>query len=229
MNDNNIQLMIPAECWFDAPRSTSRNYFNTFADVAHALHQAVRDELPGMFFADPAKLADCTAAYPMLVFKASRTCRNRQNQCCWDVLDTDGMSNFFRFALRNLGAGLKYVRGLAANSGKTEIAAAYAIDAMSIVKRTRFQMGQRQLLNNMLVVEGQLLLELLDLARPCPVELRAKRIATFNKRWNQLLRRFCGSFDFTAAAPALLRAATAALLQAQERATSKAMDLDWAA
>ena len=231
---NDVQvLMIPDDSWFGAPDPRTWRFFPVFTEVARALHQALRDELPRLYFRDPARFANVKQAYPMLVYQSSRPSSCRTNMFCHDVLDPVAMDTFFRMARGKLVPALDAARVAARAAGLEEASQEYeGRESRRVLKCTRKNVTYRKPINTMLVVEAALLHELIAFSGLCVPQQRARRIADFTKSWNVLLRRFCGNFDFTAAAPALLNAATAAFIKAQEKVeleSDERAPYDWAA
>lgn len=231
--NNNIELLIPADRWFAAPGPLSRHFLPVIGEVANALHQVLRDSAPEILFRDPKQVLDMYYAYPMLVFQSSSPCPKRRTTYCYDVLDAESMTLFFFQASRKLSRNLLMHRAACVALDAADAAESYNPAAhREILKAVRLRNRQRKALNTMLVTEGHLLQELIALCGNCPAKHRAKKIGNFNKRWNLLLRRFCGAVDFTELGPVLLKAATDALNRALDRLdNSKQCDepLDWAA
>ena len=230
---NEIQLMIPDERWMNAPAFQTWRFYPVYSQVARALHQSMRDELPAIYFRDPARLLNVRQSYPMLVFQASRPCTSQANLFCHDVLDAEIMDTFFRMSRAKLIHGLEAARAAALAAGLKDTAAHYyGRHAKHVIESTRKNVTFRRPLNKMLLVEAAMLHDLIAFAGKYPPSQRAKRIADFNRRWNIHLRRFFGTTDFTEAGPKLLSAATAALTRTQQKLDdefSTGTPYDWAA
>ncbi len=211
---NEIRLMIPEDCWFEAPSVSSQQFFPVFQEVALHLYEAIRAALPALYFRDAANYVDTKYALPMLTFQASQPFRPRsRNEFSYDVLNLRHMNTFFRNARKRMFRVLADARcAVAAAQLSTESMREPAY-FRKVLKDVRIHRVYRKPVNQMLVVEGRLMEELVKLSA-CgnfPVKARAKYIANFNHNWGVLLRRFCGSFDFTETGEQLLQAATVGL------------------
>ena len=102
----------PPCCWRRIPRgsarrtSATRRYFHTWQAVSLAVQSALRRWIPEIYFRDPARYEDRDAAFPLLVYAASRPCRGRpRTEFTYDVADEEVLPR----ALHQIGASLQSV------------------------------------------------------------------------------------------------------------------------
>jgi hypothetical protein len=96
--------MHPA--WTGAPQECHAAYFQTWQAVSLAAQKALRRWIPEIYFRDPARYEDRGAAFPLLVYAASRPCRGRpRTEFTYDVADTEVLPR----ALNQIGASLQNV------------------------------------------------------------------------------------------------------------------------
>ena len=226
--ERDTEIMLPKECWFAAPAQLTRRFSPVFREVSRALHQTLREAVPSLLFRDPSQLADTKYAYAILVYSASRPSGCREHtEFCYDVLDQENMTTFFRSARRKLTRKIADARSSVIAAGMDEFVDAYdPADAEKMLRWVRMHRCYRQPLNQMLVTEGRLMDELIQLSMygRCNAKDRAKHVGTFNKKWNIALRKFCGGFDFTELGPQLLKKATEALIRAQAECDATRMN-----
>jgi len=232
---NEIRLLLPDECWFDLPSEMSARFFPVFRKVGSALHAAMRNVLPAFYFREPERYADLRYALPMLTYQSSGPFQIQARDYYYDVLNRAAMDRFFKSARRRMFTTLSDARccvvaaQLKDTPGNEGIEDFYLPrNSKKVMRMVRLHDIYRRPLNQMLVVEGRMLEELIKLGacKNCGPKARAKKIADFNYAWGVLLRRFCGSTDFTPAAGDLLDAATKALrLALREASTPAEFDL----
>ena len=123
----------PPCCWRRIPRgpaprtNATRRIFSTWQAVSLAVQKALRCWIPENFFHDPARYEDRDAAFPLLVYAASRPCRGRpRTEFTYDVADAEVLPR----ALHQIGASLQSVletveRGLY-DGGRPALARRYA-------------------------------------------------------------------------------------------------------
>ncbi len=216
---NDINFLAPDDCWFSAPAERTPGFKCTFLKVSRALHQSLRDTLAPMLFSDLTRLADIQDGYTLLYYHASRPYHSK-TEFSYDVLDPVKMEKFFRLATPPFREVIANVWSSLNDAGLDRIARLYRpVSVDRIVATVRTQEHFRRRLNQMLVSEARLFTALTRLGglANCPPKVRARRSAEFIRDWNMILRRFYAGRDFTAAGPALLRAATIALVTAQRR------------
>ena len=77
LRDRAAMLLATHPAWINAPDELQQRYFQTWQVVSQALQKALRKWIPETYFGDPARYEDRDAAYPILVYAASRPCRGR--------------------------------------------------------------------------------------------------------------------------------------------------------
>src|SRR4051812_4733895 len=75
LRDRAALLMATHPAWTGAPHEVHTDYFRTWQAVSIAVQKALRRWVPDIYFADPARFEDRDAAFPLLVYAASRPCR----------------------------------------------------------------------------------------------------------------------------------------------------------
>ncbi len=212
---NNISFILPDARWLDAPAEKTPNFTKVYTAVARAVQTSLRETVPGYLFQDLKRLENLEDGYPILVFHSSRLCA--KTSFSYDVLDRAAMNKFFRLTARELVPVLAEASATLEAAGYPELADLYhPRRAAKIIRAVQKLKKYRKPLNQMLVSEGRLITELIRLSgsRYCDPKVRAQKQALFIRNWNICLKRFYMKRDFTAIAPAVLRAATQALVQA---------------
>ena len=152
----------------------------------------------------------------MLVYQASRPFRGKmRTELCYDVLNPTTMAAFFRTVRPLLGGVVETVKSRLQLEGACELAAQYEpARANAILQSVQKWAKSRRCLYVLIRAEGVLVNTLIDLAGlgALPERQRAKRLASFQKKWRFQLRRMYPATDFTWLAPELLEAATRALV-----------------
>src|ERR1043165_7867240 len=89
-----------------APHECHPAYFRTWQAVSLAVQNALRCWVPDHYFRDPARYEDRDAAFPLLVYAASRPCRGRAStEFTYDVADEEVLPR----ALYQIGASLQSI------------------------------------------------------------------------------------------------------------------------
>ena len=74
--------------WRNAPTELDPEYFRVWQRVSLALQRSVRDNVAAAYFANPATFEDRQAAYPVIVYQASRLCHGRpRTEFTYDLRD----------------------------------------------------------------------------------------------------------------------------------------------
>lgn len=74
--------------WNAAPGERDSNYFWTWQRVSLALQRWMRDGIARIYFEDLARYEDRPAAYPVIVYQASRLCHGRpRTEFTYDLRD----------------------------------------------------------------------------------------------------------------------------------------------
>ena len=127
LRDRAAMLVARHPAWIGAPHECDPAYFRTWQAVSVAVQKALRCWIPEKHFRDRARYEDRDAAFPLLVYAASRPCRGRpRTEFTYDVADTEVLPR----ALHQIGASLQSVletveRGLF-DSGHPALARRYA-------------------------------------------------------------------------------------------------------
>jgi len=127
LRDQAAMLLATHPAWTGAPHELNAAYFRTWQAVSLAVQRALRCWIPEIYFRDPARYEDRDAAYPLLVYTASRPCRGRpQTEFTYDLADEEMLPR----ALHQIGGSLQSVlktaeRGLN-DGGRSALARRYA-------------------------------------------------------------------------------------------------------
>jgi hypothetical protein len=127
LRDKAAMLLAMHPAWTGAPDERHAAYFRTWQAVSLAVQKALRCWIPEIYFRDPARYEDRDAAFPLLVYAASRPCRGRpRTEFTYDVADAEVLPR----ALNQIGASLQNVlasveRGLY-DCGRPALARRYA-------------------------------------------------------------------------------------------------------
>jgi hypothetical protein len=106
LRDSAALLLATHPAWTGAPDERHPAYFPTWRAVSLAVQQALRCWIPETYFRDPARYEDRPAAFPLLVYAASRPCLGRpRTEFTYDVADTEVLPR----ALHQIGASLQSV------------------------------------------------------------------------------------------------------------------------
>jgi hypothetical protein len=210
-----IDFPGPGLGWLAAPAERSPEFFPTFARVSEAIQTILRARVPAHYFENTRSFANVKTAYPMLVYQASRPFRGKmRTELSYDVLNPSTLAAFFR-TVRPVFAGvLEAARIRLLSEGGDELAALYeAGHAGAILQSVQKWSKSRRCLYVLIRAEGVLVNTLIELAGlgTLPERQRARRVASFQKRWRFQLRRMYPGTDFTWLASELLEAATEAL------------------
>ena len=206
-------------CWLAAPDERSPAFFPVFTEVSVAVQSALREQVPNKYFADLAAFSNTKTAYPMLVYQASHPFRGKlRTDLTYDVLNPQTLAVLFRGVKLTLPELLDRMEARLRAAGSGELAAKYARkQAPEIVQSVQRLNRSRKCLYILIRAEALLMNALVELGGlgGCPAKQQARRVAAFEKKWNFQLRRLYPANDFTWLAPALLGAATEALLSCQ--------------
>lgn len=197
--------------WTSAPAVHTQGYFPVFSRVSLALQIAMRSMIPAAYFQNSGNFRDLKSAFAMLAYEASRPLRPRvTTQMSHDVLDPAMPSRLLLGARGRIARALRSMRPRLLAEGPAELADVYAPrEAREILRLVRKSAAHRRWLFFLVRAEGAMLDALQELAGIGRLSLKAQRLrhAAFAQTWRRELRRMCPGQDFTALAPALLRAA----------------------
>jgi hypothetical protein len=117
--------------WLNAPTERDPGYFQTWQRVSLALQRWLRDQVADTYFQDLARFENRQAAYPMIVYQASRLCHGRpRTEFTYDLRDypecrtTLVMS--WKLTGRAIQAVLRRIEQRLNDAGMTELAHRYA-------------------------------------------------------------------------------------------------------
>jgi hypothetical protein len=211
-----IDFPRPGLGWLAAPAERSPEFFPTFARISAAIQTILRERIPAHYFEDPRRFANVKTAYPMLVYQASRPFRGKmRSELSYDVLNPTTLAAFFRTVRPVFGSVLEAARIRLLSEGLNELAALYEPGhASAILQCVQRWSKSRKCLYVLIRAEGVLVNTLIDLAGlgSLPERQRARRVASFQKKWRFQLRRMYPGTDFTWLASELLEVATLALI-----------------
>jgi hypothetical protein len=211
-----IDFPRPGLGWLAAPAERSPEFFPTFARISAAIQTILRERIPAHYFENPRSFANVKTAYPMLVYQASRPFRGKmRSELSYDVLNPTTLAAFFRTVRPVFGGVLEAARIRLLSEGLNELAALYEPGhASAILQCVQRWSKSRKCLYVLIRAEGVLVNTLIDLAGlgSLPERQRARRVASFQKKWRFQLRRMYPGTDFTWLASELLEAATLALI-----------------
>jgi hypothetical protein len=127
LRDKAALLLATHPAWTGAPPERHPAYFRTWQAVSLAVQKALRIWVPEIYFRDPARYEDRDAAFPLLVYAASRPCRGWPGtEFTYDVADEEVLPR----ALHQIGGALQgvleTVERRLRNSGRPALARRYA-------------------------------------------------------------------------------------------------------
>jgi hypothetical protein len=229
-----MQAIIPdVSCpvpdpWLSLPAERSAAFLPTFARISVALQSTLRKRVPPLYFQNLERFRDWKSAYPMLVYQASRPFRGRvRTELTYDVLNPRLMAVLFRRAKGNLGPLLEQTEAVLRAEGQAGVAAHYSSKrTLEIIQSVQRLSTPRRYLYRLVRCESVLVDAVVDLSGlgTLSARERARRLKGFRKKWQFQLRRLYPGSDFSALAPALLEAATGALLSASDSRTEAHSD-----
>ncbi|MBZ5609235.1 MAG: hypothetical protein LAP38_13310 [Acidobacteriia bacterium] len=216
-----VKFPQPDPCWLQAPVERSPQFLPVFARISIALQTTLRERVPAAYFDNLDAFQDVIRAYPMLIYQASRPFRARvRTDLTYDVLNPGLLTRLIRNARPGLTDLLAHTETKLREAGCDQVADQYrAKRAAHIIDDVQRLSKSRKCLFVLIRAESVLmnaLIELGGLERLKPKE-QTRRIALFAKRWSFQLRRLYPGTDYLWLAPALMDAATQALLSCQNQ------------
>jgi len=113
--------------WRMAPRERDRRHFETWQQVAIGLQRALRIWIPELYFRDTAMYQDREAAYPLIVYEASRISYGKpRTEFTYDISDPNTLPLAFRMIGRSLQTVLDRIEKRLYAAGRPELARRYA-------------------------------------------------------------------------------------------------------
>jgi len=138
MTDHPFHLSRPAAAatlsdpqWRDAPTERNPGYFRVWQRVSLALQRSLRDGVAGAYFEDLSHLENRQAAYPVIVYQASRLCHGHPRteftydlrdypECCTTLISS------WKLTGRAIQAVLRRIELRLTEAGMIELAHRYA-------------------------------------------------------------------------------------------------------
>jgi hypothetical protein len=117
--------------WLNAPTERDPGYFQAWQRVSLALQRWLRDQVADAYFADLARFENRPAAYPMIVYQASRLCHGRpRTEFTYDLRDYPECRTTLTMSWKLTGRAIQAVLGRIEqrlnDAGMTELAHRYA-------------------------------------------------------------------------------------------------------
>jgi hypothetical protein len=127
LRNHAAMLLATHPAWMNAPDELQPRYFQTWQEVSLALQVALRSWIPEIYFRDAARYEDRDAAFPLLVYAASRPCRGRpRTEFTYDVVDPEVLPNALHLIGTSLQNVLRRVESYLHQCGRPELARRYA-------------------------------------------------------------------------------------------------------
>lgn len=121
------ELVLGDPAWKSTPDETNLSYFPTWQRVSLRLQKALRNWIPELYFKDIARYEDRDAAYPFLVYEASRVCYGRpRTEFAYDVADAETLPMSLRMIGRAMQSALSGVEARLHEAGRPALARRYA-------------------------------------------------------------------------------------------------------
>ena len=117
--------------WCNAPTERDPGYFWAWQQVSLALQRWLRDRVAGAYFEDLARFENRSAAYPMIVYQASRLCHGRpRTEFTYDLRDypecRTTLAATWKMTGRAIQTVLRRIEGRLLEAGMMELAHRYA-------------------------------------------------------------------------------------------------------
>jgi hypothetical protein len=221
-----LTLSVPGSfvtAWLDAPDEQTAEYFPVFSAVSVAVQRALRQWLPYVYFSDIDKYDDLDAAFPLVVYQATRPFPGRgRGEFTYDIMEPGTVPLVLRNAARGLAIELRRIFPLLTGAGKRRTAWFYEPgEAGAIISAVQ---RKPTLLNALLsadaffmdsllrlAAQGRKLSEVLPRDPQRAVKDLAKFSAGFVTTFHRRLRRLYGGENFAQFGSLLLVEATRAL------------------
>ncbi len=130
--------------WRNAPTERDAEYFRVWQRVSLALQRSLRDGVAAAYFEDLARFEDRPAAYPVIVYQASRLCHGRpRTEFTYDLRDYPECHTTLAMSWKMTGRAIQAVLGRIEQrlngAGMTRLAHRYAPvwhqDVLAAVKK----------------------------------------------------------------------------------------------
>ena len=124
-------LALTDPLWRDAPTERHPAYFPAWQRVSLALQRWLRNQVAEAYFEDAARFADRRAAYPVIVYQASRLCHGHaRTEFTYDLRDypecDTTLEASWKMTGRAIQAVLRRIETRLLEAGMTELAHRYA-------------------------------------------------------------------------------------------------------
>lgn len=177
--------------WMNAPTERDPGYFQAWQRVSLALQRWLRDQVADAYFRDLAHFENRPAAYPMIVYQASRLCHGRpRTEFTYDLRDypecRTTLTMSWKLTGRAIQAVLRRIEQRLNDAGMTELAHRYAPvwhqDVLVAVKT------KPKAYVDLLMAESAVINAAIDLGTERSVEAANR----FDKTVHLNLRKVCG-------------------------------------
>jgi len=195
--------------WCNAPTERDPGYFWAWQRVSLAMQRWLRDQIADRYFEDLARFENRPAAYPVIVYQASRLCHGRpRTEFTYDLRDypecRTTLATSWKLTGRAIQAVLERVERRLNDAGMTELAHRYAPvwhqDVLVAVKK------KPKPYVDLLMAESAVINAAIDLGTERSVEAANR----FGKTVHLNLRKVCG-MDLESLGAGALEEATRAL------------------
>jgi hypothetical protein len=195
--------------WRNAPTERDPGYFWAWQRVSLAMQRWLRDQIARAYFEDLARFENRPAAYPVVVYQASRLCHGRpRTEFTYDLRDypecRTTLATSWKLTGRAIQAVLGRIERRLCEAGRTELAHRYAPvwhqDVLVAVKK------KPKPYVDLLMAESAVINAAIDLGTERSVEAANR----FGKTVHLNLRKVCG-MDFESLGAGALEEATCAL------------------
>ena len=199
--------------WRNAPTEHDPEYFRVWQRVSLALQRSLRDGVANAYFEDLAHFENRPAAYPIIVYQASRLCHGRpRTEFTYDLRDypecRTTLISSWKLTGRAIQAVLRGIELRLNDAGMTELAHRYAPvwhqDVLVAVKK------KPKAYVDLLMAESAVINATIDLGTERSVEAAHR----FGKTVQLNLRKVCG-MDLQALGDGSLEEATRVLSQSR--------------
>jgi hypothetical protein len=127
LRDRAAMLLATHPAWINAPDEVHPRYFQIWQNVSVSLQKALRTWIPELYFRDPARYENRDAAFPLLVYAASRPCRGRpRTEFTYDLVDPEALPCALNLIGTSLQTVLAKVERHLYECGRPELARRYA-------------------------------------------------------------------------------------------------------
>ena len=202
--------------WLNAPDEMSPGHFTAWQKVSLTLQSALRKWIPEIYFRDPARFEDRPAAYPLLVYAASRMCYGRpRTEFTYDIADPETLPRALYMTGQSLQRILAPVQQRLIAEGRPELARRYAPIWYEDILRAVW--AKPRPLMTLLGDEAALINAVIDFGS----SRRMEGVKPFARSANLALRSIYG-MDLRSLAAPLLGEATKALQNAKGRTVNSA-------